>query len=544
MLFNSYEFILLYFPLTVIIFSLLSQYNSRQLSLGFLAFSSLFFYGWWNPLYLILISLSLITNYSLGTLLQKKITCKNLKTLLLIVGIFFNLGLLGYYKYGGFLVTIINDVYNKNFNWVNVILPLGISFFTFQQITYLIDSSLGRVNHSDILEYILFVTFFPQLIAGPIVHHKEMMPQFRSIELKVSKENLQIGFMLFVIGLFKKVILADSISGYVGPIYDNTIDGSVTFLQSWLAGAGFTLQIYFDFAGYSDMALGAARVFGIVLPMNFNSPLKASSIIEFWGRWHITLTRFLTAYIFTPLSFKATRTAALRKSNPSVMIKSKDFLACFAVPVLITMFLSGFWHGAGYQFLIWGTLHGLFLVVNHAWRLIVPAFIGDRKKYERLFQPVGLVVTLALVFFAMIFFRAKNCTIAFNMAVSMLGLNGISIPEGIFVHLGSLKEAFIVLGITPDSTAGSQIAYGGAYCILLLFIALVMPNSLDMMRKFKPALNYSVKKHEREDLFFKNKLSNILIWRANRSWAIICGFGLAVCLMSLQRLSVFLYWQF
>lgn len=544
MLFNSYEFILLFLPITVVVYYLLSRFDSRQLSLGFLAFASLFFYGWWNPFYLILISVSLVTNYFIGTTLQNEIIQKRVKTLLLVIGIVFNLGLLSYYKYGGFIVEIVNDIYNRDINWVNVILPLAISFFTFQQIAYLIDSAARRVKHSDFLEYIVFVTFFPQLIAGPIVHHKEMMPQFSSIKLSITSDNLQVGMMLFTIGLFKKVILADSISEYVAPIYDTAAVDQVTFLQAWIAGTGFTLQIYFDFSGYSDMALGAARMFGIILPINFNSPLKASSIIDFWSRWHITLTRFLTAYIYTPLSFRATRKAAMRKSKANTLTKTTDFITTLTIPTLITMFLSGFWHGAGYQFLVWGTLHGVYLIINHCWRMMLPTFISDKKRYERLFRPFGLVITLVAVFFAMIYFRADNLEIANSMAASMIGLNGISIPEGIFVHLGGVKDILLGIGIGPDSTAGSQISYGSIYCVVLLFIALILPNSLDMMRNYNPALNYSVKKHERDDLYFNNKLIHFLIWIPNRFWAITCGIALAVGLMSLQRLSVFLYWQF
>lgn len=544
MLFNSYEFILLFLPITVAVFSLLSRFDSRQHSLGFLALASLFFYGWWNPSYLVLIAISLIANYTFGSALYSEVVKKGTKTFILAFGIIFNLALLGYYKYGGFLTEIVNDIYAKDIHWENVLLPLAISFFTFQQIAYLIDVAARRVKHSNFLEYIVFVTFFPQLIAGPIVHHKEMMPQFSSISLNVSKENLQAGLMLFVIGLFKKVILADSISEYVAPIYGDATSGSVTFLQAWIAGAGFTLQIYFDFAGYSDMALGAARMFGIVLPMNFNSPLKASSIIDFWSRWHITLTRFLTAYIFTPLSIKATRRSALRKTKPSYLTKITDFLTCLALPVLITMFLSGLWHGAGYQFLVWGTLHGIYLVVNHAWRMMLPLFVSDKKKYERVFRPVGLVLTLVSVFFAMIFFRAENLTIALDMAASMVGLNGISIPEGIYVHLGPLKEMFASMGVSIDTTAGSQIAYGSALCVILLFVAIIFPNSLDMMSNEKPALNYTTKKHGSDDHVFNNKLTSLLSWKPNMSWAIICGAGLAIGLMSLQRISVFLYWQF
>ena len=214
------------------------------------------------------------------------------------------------------------------------------------------------------------------------------------------------------------------------------------------------------------------------------------------------------------------------------------------MPILVTMFLSGLWHGAGYQFIVWGTLHGVFLVINHAWRMLLQAFISDMKRYERLFRPVGLVITLISVFTAMIFFRADNLSIAVHMVASMVGMNGFSIPEGIYVHMGPLKDLLSSIGVVADSTAGSLITYGGIYCVVLLLIAIFLPNSLDMMRNYKPALNYSVKKHQREDLFFNNKLTALLVWRPNRIWAIFSGVALAIGLMSLQKPSVFLYWQF
>ncbi len=286
------------------------------------------------------------------------------------------------------------------------------------------------MERSGFLEYVVFVTFFPQLIAGPIVHHKEMMPQFKSVSLSVNRENLRIGISLFAIGLFKKTILADSISDFVIPIYDESSAETISFLQAWIAGVGFTLQIYFDFSGYSDMALGAARMFGIVLPVNFNSPLKASNIIDFWNRWHITLTRFLTAYIFTPLAIRATRNITLRKSGHNPAGRVREFLSALALPTLFTMFVSGVWHGAGYQFVVWGSLHGVYLVINHSWRMLLAVFLVDRKRYERIFRPVGVALTLVSVCFAMLFFRADNLQTGIRMAASMAGFNGISIPEG------------------------------------------------------------------------------------------------------------------
>ena len=544
MLFNSYEFILLFLPITYLGYIAVLRTSSKKLTLAFLGVASLLFYGWWNPYYLILIIISLVVNYSLGIQLQNTNSGTLKKNFLLFVGVLVNLGFLGYYKYSGFAVAIFNDLTNLNIHWTNLVLPLGISFFTFQQLTFLVDSAAKRVKHSGFLQYLVFVTFFPQLIAGPIVHHKEMMPQFQNMDLDVKVDNLNVGMMLFVMGLFSKCILADSIAVYVTPIFDKATMSEVSFLESWIAGVGFTLQIYFDFAGYSTMALGAARFFGIVLPMNFNSPLKASNIIDFWNRWHITLTRFLTSYLFTPMSINATRKSLARMRKTKQPKPVREFLASLAGPTLVTMFLSGLWHGAGYQYLVWGVLHGFYLTVNHGWRMFVVKKIKDKERYYKLFRPMGVSITLLSVFFAMIFFRAVDLEVAMSMLRSMLGGNGITIPEGIFVHLGPFKDIVVGLGVSPDSTSGSLITYGVVYCVSLLFIALYFPNSLDIMAKFKPAIDYSTKINAQNHLLFNNKISRAMVWEPNIFWAILCGTGLAVGIMSLQSLSVFLYWQF
>lgn len=544
MLFNSYEFIFAFLPLTVAIFFFLSRFDSQKHSLWFLMAASLFFYGWWNPAYLILITTSLIVNFTLGTLIQKNNNAKRSQWILLLIGMIFNVGLLSYYKYGAFLVNIFNDIFNGDVSWTNAILPLAISFFTFQQIAFLVDCTSGRIKQANFLNYTLFVTFFPQLIAGPIVHHREMMPQFNKIQLSDNRKNLTIGLTIFAFGLFKKVILADSISEYVSPIYAEAAVGDITFIQTWIAGVGFTLQIYFDFSGYSDMALGAARMFGIILPMNFNSPLKATNIIDFWARWHMTLTRFLTAYIFTPLAIKATRKIAQKKLEKKSVHKTSVFLSTLAIPTIVTMFASGIWHGAGYQFIVWGTLHGCYLVINQIWRKILPVFVSDKNRYEKIAKPAGLVITLFLVCFTMLFFRADNLDTGYRMAITMLGFNGISLPEGIFVQLGALKEVLLSLGVTIDSTAGSKIVFGSLLCFSLLFIALFFPNSLDIMRNYKPALGYSEVKSGVFDLILSNRIVNIMILKINSVWGAIIGVLLAVAIMSMQQASEFLYWQF
>lgn len=486
---------------------------------------SLFFYSWWNPAYFFLIALSLTTNYTLGRLILTNIKKHN-KFLFLILGITFNLGLLSYYKYSSLIVDIINDITSGDISLGNVILPLAISFFTFQQIAFLVDSTYEKIKSINFPDYVLFVSFFPQLIAGPIVHYKEMIPQFSSLNTTETSKNLTIGITLFSIGLFKKVVFADSISDYVSPIYDQAATGNITFLQAWIAGVGFTLQIYFDFSGYSDMALGIARMFGIILPINFNSPLKATSIIDFWSRWHITLTRFLRDYLYIPLGGN-------RRGTPRKFFN-----------ILVTMFISGLWHGAGYQYLMWGSLHGFFILLNHSWYILLPNKLYKSKCYQKASKPIGVILTLFMVSFSFLFFRAEDLTTGYRMASSMIGINGFSLPEGIYIKLDFLNQYLKLLNITVDATSGSQIVYGSLLTISLLFIALVFPNSLDIMKNFKPALGYLETKKGVVNLLYYNKLKSLIIFKHSKLWAVIVGTSLAIGIMGIQQVSEFIYWQF
>jgi len=310
MLFNSYAFIFAFLPVTLAGFFLLGL-RSRNLALGWIVVASVAFYAWWRPINVLIIAPSILVNFALARWLLHLTADKaraGLARLVLLLGIGFNVVFLGYFKYVDFLATAANDVIGTNFVLTQVVLPLGISFITFQKIAFLIDVYGRRVSSFSLGDYCLFVLFFPQLIAGPIVHYGEMMPQFQQARCRWDKENIAVGLSLFVFGLFKKVILADGISEQVSPIYEMATTGSeITLLPAWIAAIGFTLQIYFDFSGYSDMALGLARFFGVRLPANFDSPLKATSIIDFWLRWHMTLTRFLTAYLYNPLALWLTR---------------------------------------------------------------------------------------------------------------------------------------------------------------------------------------------------------------------------------------------
>ncbi len=343
MLFNSLEFVFLFLPITFFIYFYLSKKNIG-VAKGFLILSSLFFYSWWNVIYLPLILLSMGFNYTVGERLHRKKSKK-----LLIFGIAINVSVLGYFKYADFFIENINYFISNHLSLLNVVLPLAISFFTFQQITYLIDSYRGETKAYDFLNYALFVTFFPQLIAGPIVHHKEMMPQFsNSIHFIKNNQNIFIGLFIFSMGLFKKVIIADSFAVWATKGFD--VSETLTFVEGWITSLSYTFQLYFDFSGYSDMAIGIALLFNIQLPINFNSPYKAKDIQDFWRRWHITLSRFLRDYIYIPLG-------GSKKGEINTYTN-----------LIITFLLGGLWHGAGWTFVFWGFLHGLGLVVYRIWR--------------------------------------------------------------------------------------------------------------------------------------------------------------------------------
>jgi len=302
MLFNSYKFIFVFLPIVLLSYLIIGKYGSRRVALIWLIAASLFFYGWWNPAYLGLILASMFFNYAIGTILSGDVNVLNRK-IILITGIAVNLSLLAYYKYAEFFVENINISFSFNWNVQHIILPLAISFFTFQQITYLVDTYRGETREYNFLHYALFVSFFPQLIAGPIVHHREMMPQFSRVENKYfNYDFFAVGLSVFFLGLFKKVVIADSLSPYATEAFSAVSNGNIlSFFEAWNGVLAYTFQLYFDFSGYSDMAVGVAFLFGIRLPINFNSPYQSFSIIEFWQRWHITLSRFLRDYLYIPL---------------------------------------------------------------------------------------------------------------------------------------------------------------------------------------------------------------------------------------------------
>ena len=395
MLFNSFEFIFLFLPITFFLYFALSK--QRPAARGFLIAASLFFYAWWNPAYLPLILGSILFNFVVGTMLgNEHVHSRKKRQQLLVFGIAANVLLLGYFKYTDFFLDNLNTLLGTALPRPHIVLPLAISFFTFQQIAYLVDSYRGETREYDFLNYALFVTFFSQLIAGPIVQHKEMMPQFAAAKSFIRNyRNIAAGLFLFSMGLFKKVVIADHFAVYATSGFGNA--DQLSALLGWATSLSYTLQLYFDFSGYTDMAIGAALLFNIRLPFNFNSPYKARNIQDFWRRWHITLSRFLKDYIYIPLGGN-------RKGRIRTYLN-----------LLLTFLIGGIWHGAGWTFVFWGFLHGIALVFHRAW-----------EHYGRaLPRFVAWFLTFNFINFAWVFFRADDLRQAQQVLKAMIGVNGI-----------------------------------------------------------------------------------------------------------------------
>lgn len=557
MLFNSYEFILAFMPIAVAGFLFVGLF-SRAAAIWWLILVSVFFYAWWRPINLAIIGPSLLVNYLLGLWLKRLAADKSkgrTRAIVLTIGILFNIAFLGYFKYANFALSVVHDITSASFVFQQVILPLGISFITFQKIAFLIDIAGGRVKSFTAREFLIFVMFFPQLVAGPIVHFTESVPQFQRLTAKFDKAAFAAGLTLFVFGLFKKVVLADGMAAHVSPIFAYAASGAEpTMIQSWIGAVGYTLQIYFDFSGYSDMACGAALIFGVKLPMNFDSPLKAGNMIDFWLRWHITLTRFLTAYVYTPLTLWLIRRRAVRKLPPFKAAGSKltAFAQVLAFPTPTTMLVSGVWHGAGYTFIVWGLLHGVYLVIGHAWRQYRPRVPGNAgtkatsrepgrpAPAQASFAPVGLsliaplwgwALTFAAVVVAMVLFRAPDLASAGAVLKGMAGANGLGLPQGI-----GPTASVMTIASGPVALRDAALAIG--YLAGLFAIAVFMPNTLQLMRKAGPTLQGPTRPAK---LF---GIGPVISWAASPLWFVFIAALAAVSMWQLTGQSEFLYWQF
>lgn len=457
MLFNSPIYIFLFLPVVLLVYFLL---NNRRFVLAgkvWLVCASLFFYGYWVPGYLIIIITSIIFNFTLGTALHRSRdpgdTGHSFKrTAVLLSGVIFNIGLLAYYKYADFFTSIINVLVGSQIELLDLVLPLAISFFTFQQIAYLVDSYKADTQEYNFINYCLFVSFFPQLIAGPIVHHREMMPQFMKIRNKlVNWKNMSLGVFFFTIGLFKKCVIADTFAVWANAGFDT--DQALHFFDAWGTSLSYTFQLYYDFSGYTDMAIGAALLFNIRLPANFNSPYKAVSVQDFWQRWHMTLSRWLKDYVYIPLG--GNRVGGFR----------------VYLNIMVTFLIGGLWHGAGLTFVIWGGIHGLALVVNRKWR----------QAGMRMSTLSGWIITFLFLNVTWVFFRAETISDALRVLKGMIGMNGIAVSES---FTNTVNNIISVPTLYLPTATGDHLLpiFALGYILFFGLISFLAPNTLQISR--------------------------------------------------------------
>lgn len=511
MLFNSYSFLIVFLPVVLFVFWSWEQ-RSREAALTWLFLASLVFYAWWNPIYLLLLLPSIAFNFLLGARLQRQPN-----RMILALGITANLGLLAYYKYANFIVDTINSLVGTNFEIDAVVLPLAISFFTFQQIAWLVDAYRSKATEFNPIHYGLFVSFFPQLIAGPIVHHSEMMPQFaiqRSREVR--RNDLDIGATIFCFGFLKKVVLADTASIHADTVFDAAANGdALTVLEAWGGAIAYSFQLYFDFSGYSDMAIGLGRLFGIRLPVNFYSPYKAPDIIEFWRRWHITLARFLRDYLY--ISLGGNRRGSIRTM----------------ANVMITMLLGGLWHGAAWTFVLWGGLHGAFLVINRVWKHAL-AYLGWKGRFGKFGNGLAVLVTFIAVTFGWVLFRAECFAAAARVYEGMFGLNGLVLPEHMMGSFATWAAPLQTIGIRFEPL---MYLFGWKEWLwlgLLAIITYLFPNVQQLMARYEPGIMPA----------HLTLQPSAFQWQLRPAWAIALGLLMAWALLAMNRVNEFLYFQF
>jgi len=457
MLFNSVEFIFIFLPIIVISFFLANARGHFLVGKAILLFGSLFFYSWWNPIYLPLITGSILFNFFIVFNISKRVLKSPAPAAkwLLWLGLTANLSLLGFFKYTDFMIGNVNLLVGSEISQLNIVLPLAISFFTFQQIAYLVDSYRGQCREYNLFDYGVFVTFFPQLIAGPIVHHQEMMPQFSKVSLrKFNHANFAAGVFVFSLGLFKKLIIADGLSSWANNGYSAI--APLNFAEAWLTSLSYTFQLYFDFSGYSDMAIGLGLMFNIVLPMNFNSPYKAISIRAFWARWNMTLSRFLKDYLYIPLGGN-------RRGPGRTYIN-----------MILTMVLGGLWHGAAWTFVFWGLLHGMAIAVNRAW-----SAFGLRMR-----PWIGWVITFNFVNVAWVFFRAPDGSSAISVLKGMVGLNGVVLPMSAEPIMSALNLDFVTYK-NDYMMSGSADHRAFVTLLVALIVVIFFKNSGEKLAAFK-----------------------------------------------------------
>lgn len=468
MLFSTYTFLFFFLPITLVGYYALGKVHWRA-SIAWLTLSSFVYYGWWNPdpshpwspQYVFLVLFSCLANFLLGNRIADS-KSPNTRKLIINAGVSANLALLVYYKYLGLFAGWTNLLFGAPTSVPAIVLPLAVSFFTFLQIAFLVDVYRGDKTGYSFLDYLLFVTFFPHLVAGPLVHHRELIRQFKPAATQFSSRRFSIGLTILVIGLFKKVVLADTLAGTATPIFDFAAEGAraLTTGEAWAGALAYTFQLYFDFSGYSDMAIGLSYLFGLKLPLNFNSPYKSASIVEFWRAWHMTLSRFLRDYLYIPLGGN--------RKGPSRRY----------VNLIITMLLGGLWHGAGITFALWGLLHGLYLCINHAWQ-------NTRKRVglPAIPKPIAILITFIAVTTAWVPFRAGNYELGLQGSASQAWQTTMTFYEAMFFP--DFENFW-----TPESGAALMKAKSAYRPVLqMLIIVFLLPNTQQFMGRYSPHLD-------------------------------------------------------
>ena len=516
MLFNSHVFLFAFLPVVFAGFSLLTSKVGGVWARRWIFAASLFFFAWWHPPDLLVLGGSLIGNFFIGGLLFA--CAPRSARWLLTLGVSGNLLLLGYFKYTMLVVATAQWLAGDTFSVGDIVLPLAISFFTFNQIAYLVDCHRGEGARYNFDDYCLFITFFPHLIAGPIVHHREMMPQLtaaRSFDTMMVAQ----GLTLFIFGLGKKVLLADSVAGYVTPVFQQAhLGASPTFVDSWLGALAYTSQLYFDFSGYSDMAIGLGMMFGVVFPLNFASPYKATNIAEFWRRWHITLSRFLREYLYIPLGGNRRGTART------------------SINLMTTMLLGGLWHGAGWTFLAWGGLHGFYLLIHQRFS----TRIAGTRIAAALRRGSGLIASWALTFLGVVFgwvlFRADSFSSAMSLWKGMLGINGIALPARHFAALTRLGFEPAAFGVSAGHLILNPTLEVLAWIFGLVTIALLLPNSQQIVG-LAPIESARISTG-------MPAWARQVQWRPSFPWALCTSCVAVLVLLNLTQGSEFLYFKF
>jgi D-alanyl-lipoteichoic acid acyltransferase DltB (MBOAT superfamily) len=499
MLFNSYPFLLIFLPLTVLVFYGLRHFGWLGASVASLTLASIAFYAYWKPQDTVILLGSIVFNYFVS---KGMVQAAGLRSrLLLVAGVCGNLGVLFYFKYFNFVAANLAALTGLQYTLRAIVLPIGISFFTFTQIAYLVDCFRSRKNEPNIVNYGLFVTIFPHLIAGPIIHHAQMRPQFDALRrAPVDPEMIKMGIVIFIIGLAKKVLLADNLVVGADLVFNAADHGSAPgFSAAWMGVISYTLQIYFDFSGYCDMAIGLALLFGLRLPVNFDSPYKSRSIIEFWRRWHMTLSAWLRDYLYIPLG----------GNRHGELMRLRN--------IFITMLLGGIWHGAGWTFVIWGALHGTYIVANHAWLLWRPQPTSPADRSDRLVLAGKQALTVLVVMFAWVFFRAKSVAGAL-LVVRSMAAGGTPSADPLIV------SPFLYFWIALGS-----------------LIALFAPNSQQLTR-YTQKLTETLKLAPSSTL--KGFLSGGAALAATPATAVVLGLLFAVAFAQLWRPAIFIYFNF